>query len=219
LTLQDGSLLTQKGVLSRFENSNNFKFKNKMQHPLRDYARKTLGRSLGEGPLAKNAEINILNWAIRRTRENQKEASWENRLFRDFYKQKLHWIIQELQRGERVAVHLNIYGNDVKVGLFVVPQLARRLQTKELNVRCLASYTSDVLWPEGPFARTRLILREKDMEREALKAASEIDYEGLFKCAKCKSTKTRYYQMQTRSADEPMTTYVTCVNCGAKWKC
>jgi DNA-directed RNA polymerase subunit M/transcription elongation factor TFIIS len=25
--------------------------------------------------------------------------------------------------------------------------------------------------------------------------------------------------MQTRSADEPMTTYVTCKGCGLKWKC
>jgi hypothetical protein len=26
-------------------------------------------------------------------------------------------------------------------------------------------------------------------------------------------------QMQTRSADEPMTTFVSCVACGNKWKC
>ena len=39
-----------------------------------------------------------------------------------------------------------------------------------------------------------------------------------FKCGKCKKRKCRYYQMQTRSADEPMTTFVTCVNCGNKWK-
>lgn len=39
-----------------------------------------------------------------------------------------------------------------------------------------------------------------------------------FKCGKCKQRKTQYYQMQTRSADEPMTTFVTCTNCGNRWK-
>lgn len=41
----------------------------------------------------------------------------------------------------------------------------------------------------------------------------------LFKCGKCKGNKTSYYQLQTRSADEPMTTFVTCVNCNNRWKC
>eukprot|EP00743_Colponemidia_sp_Colp-15_P004416 GILK01004762.1.p1 GENE.GILK01004762.1~~GILK01004762.1.p1 ORF type:complete len:291 (-),score=57.42 GILK01004762.1:149-1021(-) len=41
---------------------------------------------------------------------------------------------------------------------------------------------------------------------------------GMFVCGKCKSDKTTYYQMQTRSADEPMTTFVTCLNCGNRWK-
>ncbi|XP_050385092.1 transcription elongation factor TFIIS [Argentina anserina] len=39
-----------------------------------------------------------------------------------------------------------------------------------------------------------------------------------FKCGRCGKRKTTYYQMQTRSADEPMTTYVTCVNCDNRWK-
>ncbi|XWS65618.1 hypothetical protein CRYUN_Cryun05aG0129100 [Craigia yunnanensis] len=34
-----------------------------------------------------------------------------------------------------------------------------------------------------------------------------------FKCGRCRSRKTTYTQIQTRSADEPMTTYVTCTNC------
>ena len=46
-----------------------------------------------------------------------------------------------------------------------------------------------------------------------------VTEDGMFKCNKCKSMKTVYYQMQTRSADEPMTTYVTCTNCEARWKC
>ena len=39
-----------------------------------------------------------------------------------------------------------------------------------------------------------------------------------FKCGKCYQRKCKYYQLQTRSADEPMTTFVTCVNCGNRWK-
>jgi len=40
-----------------------------------------------------------------------------------------------------------------------------------------------------------------------------------FTCFKCKGNKCMYYQLQTRSADEPMTTFVTCVNCENHWKC
>jgi transcription elongation factor S-II len=39
-----------------------------------------------------------------------------------------------------------------------------------------------------------------------------------FQCGKCRQRKCTYFQMQTRSADEPMTTFVTCVNCGNRWK-
>ena len=40
-----------------------------------------------------------------------------------------------------------------------------------------------------------------------------------FTCGKCKSKACTYYQLQTRSADEPMTTFVTCTCCGNRWKC
>jgi transcription elongation factor S-II len=42
---------------------------------------------------------------------------------------------------------------------------------------------------------------------------------SLYRCGKCKQNQCSYYQMQTRSADEPMTTFVTCHNCGNRWKC
>jgi len=40
----------------------------------------------------------------------------------------------------------------------------------------------------------------------------------MFTCGKCGQNKTTYFQLQTRSADEPMTTFITCCNCGAHWK-
>lgn len=40
----------------------------------------------------------------------------------------------------------------------------------------------------------------------------------LIKCPKCRKTNCTYNQVQTRSADEPMTTFCLCNECGKRWK-
>ena len=40
----------------------------------------------------------------------------------------------------------------------------------------------------------------------------------LYECRRCKQRKCFIHQLQTRSADEPMTTFVTCAVCGNNWK-
>lgn len=42
--------------------------------------------------------------------------------------------------------------------------------------------------------------------------------EGLYTCFKCKGKQTTYTQLQTRRADEGMTTYVKCIKCGNSWR-
>lgn len=42
--------------------------------------------------------------------------------------------------------------------------------------------------------------------------------EGIYTCRKCGSKKTQSWEKQTRSADEPMTTFVVCTNCKHNWK-
>lgn len=39
-----------------------------------------------------------------------------------------------------------------------------------------------------------------------------------FKCYRCDSKNCSYYQMQIRSADEPMTSFVTCIDCDNHWR-
>lgn len=60
-------------------------------------------------------------------------------------------------------------------------------------------------------------LSEKVM-REAQRGQQEASTDQ-FRCGKCGQRKCTYYQLQTRSADEPMTTFITCVNCQNRWKC
>ena len=56
--------------------------------------------------------------------------------------------------------------------------------------------------------------RDKNKFETKISAATDT-----FTCRKCKGNQCTYYQMQTRSADEPMSCYVNCILCGNRWKC
>ena len=209
------------------------------ENPIREYARAKISQYFESAVTPKNAERSIYNWAVRTVREERStsrgtmrepespkmiefrsglEASWECRYFRHIYKMKLLHLLAELKRKQVAEVKLVVDGDAVKLRLNYVSAVAYRVKNKSLDTRKLADYTAIQLNPDGLAAQAEFKRRALDLKREEAKK-KEQDYEGLFKCRKCKSTKTSYYQMQTRSADEPMTTYVTCNNCGLKWKC
>ena len=41
---------------------------------------------------------------------------------------------------------------------------------------------------------------------------------NMFKCKACGKSQTTYYELQTRSADEPMTIFIRCIPCGKQWR-
>lgn len=59
------------------------------------------------------------------------------------------------------------------------------------------------------------IFKRSILDSTVAKQEAETD---IFFCTKCKQRKCTYRQLQTRSADEPMTTYVHCVVCKNNWK-
>lgn len=59
----------------------------------------------------------------------------------------------------------------------------------------------------------------EDKINEMCGIKGELLKASLFTCGRCKSVKTTSTQKQTRSADEPMTVFVLCLNCGNRWKC
>jgi len=60
---------------------------------------------------------------------------------------------------------------------------------------------------------------QKEATLESMTAQASQTKSSMFKCRKCKGNNCSYYQMQTRSADEPMTVFVTCLDCNNRWKC
>ncbi|KZV80277.1 hypothetical protein EXIGLDRAFT_781169 [Exidia glandulosa HHB12029] len=64
-------------------------------------------------------------------------------------------------------------------------------------------------------ARTRIKTKEPDV---MLGAESRQGETMEIPCPKCEHDKAFFNQMQIRSADEPMTTFYKCINCGHVWK-
>lgn len=58
-------------------------------------------------------------------------------------------------------------------------------------------------------------IRESLLASQVATTAADTD---MFRCSRCKEKKCTYTQLQTRSCDEAMTTFVTCTNCGHRWK-
>lgn len=146
----------------------------------------------GDEKMGKNIEIAVFNWAVRKFPKN---ASWENKAFKEMYKYKYLEIKRALSSG-----------------------LFDRLKSKEVKAKNLVTMNPDAILPDGPYSKTLVQNIQRDLEIEKAKMKIDEEYEGIFKCKKCGSKKTTYYQLQTRSADEPMTTYVTCMECDNRWK-
>tara|TARA_B100001287_G_scaffold17695_2_gene13169 strand:+ start:5698 stop:6201 length:504 start_codon:yes stop_codon:yes gene_type:complete len=141
-----------------------------------------------------NMEKGIFNDAIEFCKENGYPLKWSDSNFLKKYSTNARRILANIN----YTTNAPVLREKIKDG-FLEPYNLVKLSREELN--------PDV-WGE---------LRKKTLNQAIVK--QEIQEDGMFKCNKCRSMKTVYYQMQTRSADEPMTTFVTCTNCNFKWKC
>lgn len=76
--------------------------------------------------------------------------------------------------------------------------------------------------PTEEMASDEMKQLRQEIAKEGIREAQVAKHQGtetnLFKCGKCGKRKTTYTQLQTRSADEPMTTFVLCLDCGNRWK-
>lgn len=96
------------------------------------------------------------------------------------------------------------------------PELRQKVLKGEIPAETLVVMRSEEL-ASKVLKEQHEALRQQNLHNAKGAEAQEAETDA-FQCGKCKQKKTRYYQMQTRSADEPMTTFVTCVNCNHKWK-
>ncbi|KAF3063175.1 Transcription elongation factor S-II [Trichoderma lentiforme] len=94
--------------------------------------------------------------------------------------------------------------------------LGKRVLSGDISPDRFVSMTDDELKSEE---RKKM---EMELEKENMKKAqvpmAEKSISDSLECGKCKKKRVSYTQAQTRSADEPMTTFCECMNCGNRWK-
>ena len=96
------------------------------------------------------------------------------------------------------------------------PDLRRAIAKREIDATTLIDLSSEELGSDERRAANQSI--REHAEAEAVRGQRKEASTTAFKCGKCGQRACTFYQLQTRSADEPMTTFVTCVNCENRWK-
>ncbi|QUC21455.1 uncharacterized protein UV8b_05698 [Ustilaginoidea virens] len=95
-------------------------------------------------------------------------------------------------------------------------ELRRRVMSGDISPQKFAVMTDDDLKSEDQ--RKADIELEKENMKKAQVPMAEKSISDSLECSRCKQKKVSYTQAQTRSADEPMTTFCECMNCGHRWK-
>lgn len=94
-----------------------------------------------------------------------------------------------------------------------------KMSSEELQTEEKAKATSETVKHLQDSRRLDWEQANEDKINNQCGITGDLKKASLFTCGRCKSTKTTSTQKQTRSADEPMTVFVLCLNCGKRWKC
>ena len=95
-------------------------------------------------------------------------------------------------------------------------ELRRKFISKQWAPEYFFSLTRDDLETPAERLEKDAIMAKKIQEMEESEA-SLMRMSTLYECPKCKARKCTWYQQQTRGADEPMTIFAKCLECGNSW--
>jgi len=143
-------------------------------------------------------ETSIYNGSIKRAKKQNIVRSWSYPLFAHVY----------TMHAKHIAANFH---PDAYVGN---KELFERFKNNEITFADMGKMDIYELLPsrwKEQFDKQQV--REKRQLEGNRSMATDI-----FLCTKCWKRECTYYEMQTRSADEPMTIFITCLNCGKHWR-
>lgn len=160
--------------------------------------------------MALNIERGVFNYSIKYKYENKTSVSNSSKRNDSVVSSDNTWdMIKNYYQSRAVKIYTNLNPDSYLKN----KNLVKRLFNREFTEFELVEFDAADIFPE----RYSQIIAEYNALQPKEINQDENEENGLFRCGKCKTYRTSYYQMQTRSADEPLTTFVSC-KCGNKWK-
>jgi DNA-directed RNA polymerase subunit M/transcription elongation factor TFIIS len=124
-------------------------------------------------------------------------CDWSYPLFQRLYERKMRHICANL--------HPKCYIQNTK--------LLERYKQGEFTFEDLMTWRETEIFPE----RNKELADKQFQREQRLLEGNKANATDQFYCGRCHKRQCTYYELQTRSADEPMTIFVQCVNCGKRW--
>ena len=139
-----------------------------------------------------NLEKGIFNYSLKEANNRKIVKKWDNPYFVQIYVDRLWSIFSNLKNKD----------------------ILHQIQSGEILAHTVAFMTHYEMLPEK-WDKMIKAKSERDKNKYEVNMEAATD---TFTCRKCKSKKCTYYIQQLRSADEPSTIFVQCLNCGNRWK-
>lgn len=167
---------------------------------IRDKVISNFSELFGDDAVATEFEGHILSHVVDAAKKDNVDVDWTNRVFWNMYRGRAMTLYENLKGAEGY-----VQNNE---------RLMERVRSGELSLKTVADMSAIDLCPSRwKDAIDRMLAIDKKLYSKE-KNASIVMW-----CSACKKkTSCDYYQLQTRSADEPMTTFVTCLECDKRWK-
>ena len=166
--------------------------------PLRDEVSLLL-ETTGLTPFqAKDMEIGIFNYTIEYAASNSIPLTWSCELFKDVYTSKARSVYTNIKPDSYVK-------NE---------ELIRRILNNEMKPHEVPFLKAEGMYPE----KWQTILEKEVMLSQSAYEDTQTSMATDITCSRCKKNRISYYELQTRSADEPMTCFYRCLTCGNRWK-
>jgi transcription elongation factor S-II len=166
--------------------------------PTRNHHVAILAKELHNERLARLIEKELYNCTIKLAKEKCIVKKWTNVLFKKIYTSKIR----------------SFYSNICSNSYIQNPDFKDKVVKGEIKIDDIGSLSVYDIFPDNWSA-----LLDKKIKRDKLKYEMKpTAMTDQFKCRKCGSRSCSYYEVQTRSADEPMTQFISCLDCGARWK-